>query len=359
MAGGIRFLRAQIAEIERDTALRWYGVAMAFLHVVTYLYWVDQRIAVFVGTGAEPICWPLVPDCGAPRPLSPAGVTLVLRAYFAAAVGTGLLFASRPLVPWAYAGLVLVNALKLAIMLLDYRLRMNQHYMAFFASFAYLFVPAKRDGLRVLITLFYFWAGTLKLNWEWISGAGLYRPMWPFSGIGVVVACVYVIVLELVVSWGLLAKRPWIFWAALAQFLFFHAMSWQVVGFFYPLLMFAILAIFPLSRLVAPADAPEGLLASLLASRGAGPVYALAVLVSLRSTVSPHGRRAWGGPTCTWPTARRRGATSSCRSTRASAAIRSSTGTARATSVAGAPPGSSRSRTSTSSCRQDARATAR
>ena len=232
MAGIVGFFRAQIAEIEGDAALRWYGVAMAFLHVVTYLYWVDQRIAVFVGEGSEPICWPLVPDCGALRVLSPVGVALLLRAYFAAAVGAGLLFASRRLVPWAYASLVLVNVLKLAIMLLDYRLRMNQHYMAFFATFAYLFVPAKRDGLRVLVTLFYFWAGTLKLNWEWLSGAGLYRPMWPFSGAGVVVACAYVIVLELVIAWGLLAKRAWIFWAALAQFLVFHALSWQVVGFF-------------------------------------------------------------------------------------------------------------------------------
>jgi hypothetical protein len=228
MAGIVGFFPAQIAEIERDRALRWYGVAMAFLHVVTYLYWVDQRIAAFVGAGAEPICWPLVPECGALRILSPAGVALALRAYFALAVGTGLLFASRRLVPWAYASLVLVNALKLAIMLLDYRLRMNQHYMGFFATFAYLSVPAKRDGLRVLVTLFYFWAGTLKLNWEWISGAGLYRPMWPFSGVGVVVACAYVIVLELVVASGLLARRAWIFWAA----------------FFYPLLMFAILRSF-------------------------------------------------------------------------------------------------------------------
>src|SRR5882724_5050631 len=281
MAGVLGFFRAQIAEIEHDAALRWYGVAMAFLHVVTYLYWVDQRIAAFVGTGSEPICWPLVPECGALRILSPAGVALALRAYFAAAVGTGLLFASRRLVPWAYASLVLVNLLKLAIMLLDYRLRMNQHYMAFFATFAYLFVPAKRDGLRVLVTLFYFWAGTLKLNWEWISGAGLYRPMWPFAGMGIVVACVYVIVLELVVAWGLLARRAWIFWAALAQFLVFHALSWQVVGFFYPLLMFAILAIFPLSRLVAPADRPDGVLISLWTLNARGPVYALAALFSL------------------------------------------------------------------------------
>ena len=284
-AAVVRFFRAQIDEIARDDVLRWYGVAMASLHVVTYLYWVDQRIAAFVGANAEPICWPLVPECGALRVLPPASIVLVLRAYFAAAVGTGILFASRRLVPWAYASLVLVNALKLAIMLLDYRLRMNQHYMAFFATFAYLFVPAKRDGLRVLITLFYFWAGTLKLNWEWIWGAGLYRPMWPFSGAGVVVACIYVIGLELVVAWGLLAQRAWIFWAALAQFLLFHAMSWQVVGFFYPLLMFALLAIFPLSRLIAPANPPQGLLASLLTRRAAAPVYALAALFSLLQLV--------------------------------------------------------------------------
>ena len=281
MRSAIRFLRSQIAEIERDDVLRWYGVAMAFLHVVTYLFWVDQRIVAFVNAQAEPICWPLVPACERLRVLSAPGVALLLRAYFAAAIGVGLLFACRRLVPWAYAGLVLVNALKLAIMLLDYRLRMNQHYMGFFATFAYLFVPAKRDALRVLVTLFYFWAGTLKLNWEWISGAGLYRPMWPFSGGGVVAACAYVIVLELGVAWGLLAGRAWIFWAAFAQFLVFHALSWQVVGFFYPLLMFAILAIFPLSRLVPPRDPPEGLLTALCRGREVWPVYALAALFSL------------------------------------------------------------------------------
>ena len=281
MPVAFRFVRAQVAEIQCDDALRWYGVAMAFLHVVTYLYWVDQRIPAFVNAQAEPICWPLVPACERLRVLSAPGVTLLLRAYFAAAVGAGLLFASRRLVPWGYAALVLVNVVKLAVMLLDYRLRMNQHYMGFFATFAYLVVPGKRDALRVLITLFYFWAGTLKLNWEWISGAGLYRPMWPFSGAGVVAACVYVIVLELGVAWGLLAGRAWIFWAALAQFLVFHALSWQVVGFFYPLLMFAILTIFPLSRLIPPRDPPDGLLVALLTGRGLRPVYALATLFSL------------------------------------------------------------------------------
>src|SRR6266850_7326635 len=281
MPAAVRFLRAQIDEIERDDALRWYGVAMAFLHVVTYLFWVDQRIVAFVNAQAEPICWPLVPACEKVRVLSAGGIALLLRAYFAAAIGTGLLFAFRRLVPWAYAGLVLVNGLKLAVLLLDYRLRMNQHYMGFFATFAYLLVPGKRDALRVLVTLFYFWAGSLKLNWEWISGAGLYRPMWPFSGSGVVIACAYVVVLELIVTWGLLARRAWIFWAAFGQFLLFHALSWQVVGFFYPLLMFAILAIFPLSRAVEPRDPPGGLLSALWTGRARRSVYATALGFSL------------------------------------------------------------------------------
>jgi hypothetical protein len=277
----VGFLRAQIAEIERDDALRWYGVAMAFLHVVTYLYWVDQRIVMFVNAQAEPICWPLLPACENVRVLSAGGVALLLRAYFAAAIGTGLLFAFRRFVPWAYSGLVLVNGLKLAVMLLDYRLRMNQHYMGFFATFAYLLVPGKRDALRVLITLFYFWAGMLKLNWEWISGAGLYRPMWPFSGAGVIVACVYVIVLELGVAWGLLAKRAWIFWARSRSSLVLPRAVVAGRGVLLPAAHVRDPAIFPLSRLVAPRDPPEGLLAAFFRGREVRSVYARATFFSV------------------------------------------------------------------------------
>ena len=56
--------------------------------------------------------------------------------------------------------------------------------MAFWACFVYLLIPGKRDAVRLLLVLFYFWAGTLKVNWEWISGAALYRPLWFFTGGG-------------------------------------------------------------------------------------------------------------------------------------------------------------------------------
>jgi hypothetical protein len=279
------YLRSQITEIQSDRVLRLYGVAMAALHALTVCYWIEQRAVGFLHSRAEPICWPLLPACERLRVLDPAQLSWVLVAYLLGAIGVGALFLSAAQTPSAYWGLLALNALKAGIMLLDFRLRMNQHYMAFAASAAFLFVPGKRSAIRVLVALFYFWAGTLKLNWEWISGAGLYRPIWLFSGWGIVAACGYVILLELVVSWGLLARRAWFFWGAFAQFVVFHVFSWPVVGFFYPLLMFAILTIFPMCRLMpaAPGGATEGrsLLEGLVRGRERWTTYATLAVFSL------------------------------------------------------------------------------
>jgi len=92
---------------------------------------------------------------------------------------------------------------------------------------------------------FYFAAGLLKFDMDWISGEGLTRPIWFFTGPWLVAACIYVIVLEVVVSWGLLVRRDWIFWSSLAQFGVFHVISYSVVGLFYPILMVLLLSIFP------------------------------------------------------------------------------------------------------------------
>ena len=280
------YLQRQIAEIQSDRVLRYYGAAMAALHVLTVCYWIDQRTVGILHSRAEPICWPLLPACEWVRVLDPAQLSWLFVAYLLGALAVAALFLSPAQTPSAYWGLLAINAVKAAIMLLDFRLRMNQHYMAFAVTTAFLFVPGKRSAIRVLVALFYFWAGTLKLNWEWISGAGLYRPIWLFSGGGIVVACVYVIALELGVCWGLLARRAWIFWGALGQFALFHIFSWPVVGFFYPLLMFAILSIYPMCRLTpgppgdpAPADTPG--LAALWTGRARGSTYATAAIFSL------------------------------------------------------------------------------
>jgi hypothetical protein len=72
--------------------------------------------------------------------------------------------------------------------------------------------------------------------------AGIPAPLVPL-------ACAYVVVLEIVLVLGVFARSPWIFWTTFGQLLLFHVVSWSVVGWFYPVLMFAILSILPLARL--------------------------------------------------------------------------------------------------------------
>jgi hypothetical protein len=253
----LRWIRNHGDEIAADPALRAYGAALALLHPLT-AYWIrrDDKLA-WLTPAAEAICWPFFPDCERLRVLSLAQLetATVLWALGGALVALG--FAWRRTTRAALAGLLLLAAFEVALLALDFRLRRNQHMMALWVTGAFLLVPGRRRALPLLICLFYFWAGTIKLNWEWISGAAVGGRFWPFSGAGLIAACLYVIALELGVVWGLLARRAWMFWGALAQLALFHALSWQTVGFFYPILMAGILAIFPLARLL-PRPSPAG-----------------------------------------------------------------------------------------------------
>lgn len=277
-----RLLRAPIEEIANDGVLRAYGAVLVLTHVLTAAFWWREGIAAIINSGAEPICWALVPNCGPLRILSMEQVESLLIGYAVVALLIAPLFASRRLTVGGYVGLIALTVFKVIVLAMDFRLRRNQHYMAFWVTGAFLFLPAKREALRLLLVLFYFWAGTIKLNWEWISGAGLYRPLWILHGqAAVMAACTYVIVMELVVSWGVLSARQWIFWGALAQLSLFHVMSWPVVGFFYPVLMFMLLTILVLDRLAPAASSRPEMLRPFFTGRARWGTYAIALVFSL------------------------------------------------------------------------------
>jgi len=241
--------RGTIEEIAADPALRAYAAVLVLLNALTAFWFIDGNFAALMGREDAAICWPLLPDCERFRVLSPRQLDVVFRLYGLAAVLVALTFLSRSRTAVGLAGLLALTVVKTCLLALDFRLRRNQHYMAFAATGVFLFLPNKRQALSVLLVLFYFWAGTLKLNGEWLSGRGLYRPLWFFTGRGVVAACAYVVIMELGMVWGLLARRAWLFWASFCQVVLFHIMSWSVVGYFYPLLMLGLLTILPLLRL--------------------------------------------------------------------------------------------------------------
>lgn len=277
-----------VDEIVADPVLRIYGAVLSALHVL-FAWWIlhDGHL-LLLAPGADPVCWPLVPFCESLRIFPLPVLTAIVQMHAALALAATALFARPRTAPAAMRLLALLVAVEIGILSLDFRLRRNQHYMALATTLTFLALPGRRDTLRVLIVLFYVWAGALKLDVEWLSGAALYRPLWLFTGRGIPAACIYVVAMELVLVWGLLARRAGWFWSALAQVLVFHVFSWGIVGYFYPVLMFGILSIFPLCRIrPLPAAATSSLLRDFLTARAARPVYVAAALFSVLQAV-PH-----------------------------------------------------------------------
>jgi hypothetical protein len=249
-------LRRQLEEISADPRLRVFGAILAGAQVLVAVWWWKSALAATLAPGAEALCWPFFPHCGTWRLLSAPAWKAVVIAYGALGLIAIFTLARRRTVALGLGLLALLELARLGIVLQDFRLRLNQHYMAFFAGAVFLLLPNKRRNLRLLVVLFYFWAGLLKLNREWLTGAALYARPWLVPETLIPAACAYVVVLELVISWGLLAKHRWVFWASLAQLVLFSICSVPVVGFLYPLVMLGLLAIFPLAR---TADEPSPL----------------------------------------------------------------------------------------------------
>ena len=140
--------------------------------------------------------------------------------------------------------------MRCAFLLIDFRLEHNAHKMTLWSVAAFLFLPHKRDVARILLVSYYVWAGLIKVNEEWLSGAALMgRQLWPpfmFPPAVVPTVCAYAIVMEVIGSFGLLsASYKWLSFAML-QFFVFHLSSFTVVGYFYPLSMYLLLSILPL-----------------------------------------------------------------------------------------------------------------
>jgi hypothetical protein len=239
-------LRLRLAAVAASRTLRGYGASLALVHCLTFAYWTRGGFLSRIIAERAPVCWPFLPHCGDFRTNSVALIEWVMGGYVVLAVATACAFLRPRFASLAYFGLLALNVVKLALFFQDYRLTGNYHYMPFILSFAYLFWPSPRRALPYLIVALYVSAGALKVNPEWLSGAALIAKTY-LSGRLLEIACAYVVLLELVLVFGLLARRPSIRWAVLVQLVLFHAYSWHVVGFFYPLVMACLLSFFPLA----------------------------------------------------------------------------------------------------------------
>ncbi len=236
----------QITSIKEDDFLRFYGVMVALFSTLTGLNWLELNMQEVLASGNQAVCWPMFADCNDWHVFSSTEMLVFIYSFIAVSLLSATFFMKSRWVTWGYTLLIILTIAKLAFLAMDFRLRLNQHIMAFWVTMAYLFFPRKKQTLVVLIVLFYFFAGLLKLNHEWLSGAALYGDTWFLQGSLKTIACGYVVVLEILLIWGLLIKKSWINWAVLGQLVLFHLFSYQIVGFFYPLIMLLIITAFPI-----------------------------------------------------------------------------------------------------------------
>jgi len=258
----LAFWRRQVGEISEDPALRAYGVALCVGHLLAFVFWQQTSLPRMLSTGT-PVCWPFFEGC-AELTRQGSGFWQVVLLVYAAVAGSSALLLGSKRVRWGVVSVAVVFVLHLSLLFQDYRLRLNQHAMLMWVGLAFLVAPSKRLSSKALIVAFYFFAGVLKLDAEWLSGAALggHRP-WLVPTALLPAACWYVVLLELVLIFGVFSRKKWLFLATLAQLILFHLTSFPIVGFFYPLLMLALLSIFVLDRRYpAPAAAPRAWLSA-------------------------------------------------------------------------------------------------
>jgi hypothetical protein len=231
------------AALGRDKALRRYAYCIIVAHFSAYLFLLSTGLLSTITTDAEPLCWPFFENCWRFRP-RPDDLQYLMAVYWILLLGSAAAIATQRF-RLLWLSLTAMSLLLAGLVVLDYRLRFNQFYMLLWVSITYIIAPARAWTLTWLLVSFYFWAGTLKLNREWLSGSALYHPLWLIPRSLTAPACIYVVCLELLFVFALLRRRGILFWCVFAQLLLFHAQSLSQIHWFYPLLMWTLLLWFP------------------------------------------------------------------------------------------------------------------
>lgn len=245
-------LERNVRTIATDPALRIYGAALSLVNGLAALHWlVGQRVSSVLDPGATPVCWPIFPRCEIFRVLSPATLDVLVLALLLASVWNAKLFMRELTAREGFFWLLALTSVKYFIVLQDFRLTLNHHYMSAWIALVFFFAKEKRQTLVCMLVAMYLWAGLLKLDpsSQWLSGAAFYgrRPL-GLPSAWIPAACAYVILLELVIVFGLFSRKASVFWSSFLQIVLFHIASFWVVGWFYPTLMFLLLSVFVVTR---------------------------------------------------------------------------------------------------------------
>ena len=215
-------------------------VGLTFAHFVTGIRWYGFSIwGLYRENSVKSACYPFFKNCLSISFSDPFLIKYLLILYIVLSVlfFIPLLLKKERLALMIF---IILFAIKTFIFVSRYNIMGNYHIMHLSLIVGLLLSYGESTIYRLLVVLQYIFAGLLKVNMEWLSGAALVRypkilpdPLFGYS-LG------YVIVLELVLIWGLLSQNYLIRRLTLLQLVIFHGYSYFIVGYYYPLVMLGI-----------------------------------------------------------------------------------------------------------------------
>lgn len=230
------------SEVIEQRRLQFFGFFLACSHLLTFYRWhLDGSFASLALGDGFALCWPFFKECDSYRSWLHTNLTSIIGVFGFVSFGAVIAFLfRRPRVGLVFFAVATI--LRAAIFLGDYRLMGNYHYMFWWMTAAFIFLPHKELVARVLLVCFYFFAGLLKLNAEWLGGHALnVAPI--LEGGWLTASLFYVIVLELLIVPLALSSSRTIQATVWVQLMIFHIFSWHIVGYFYPLTMLCLSSI--------------------------------------------------------------------------------------------------------------------
>ena len=237
-----KYADKQIDEIKSDSLLSNYSHFLIGIHLLTALFWFYQGFESILTNVNQSYCWPFFSSCESAKILLLPIVPLLLPTYAILSI-FGLL-QSTIFKKSTWFLLIGLEVMKLLFQSLDYRFMGNYHFMPHIITLVFLFSSNKKFWINIWMLSFYVGAASLKLNYEWLTGASLSWKI-PFNKIELMQwQAITVILIELSAPL-LLSFKNFRFRVGGLAFLFvFHIASYYWVGFFYPAVMLSLLAFF-------------------------------------------------------------------------------------------------------------------
>ncbi|MGE0763113.1 MAG: DoxX family protein [Bdellovibrionales bacterium] len=242
----MEFLKSNLWEIKKSTALQIFGGLLGIVHTLTYWSWLSAgKLPLQYHANPQPMCWSLFESCDWVKLLSPALMEVIFHGFGVLAIlSIGVFFFTR-ITGLGWFMLFLVLLFKGILYIQDLRLSSNVNYAIFVLQFCYLFVPNKTNLLRWLLVSYYVASGLLKLSPNWLSGQWFVDQLHIPIKLGEWLAAVAVLA-EMLAPVALFFRDLRNFLISYFVLIAYHGLMWYADSYLEPMIMLVLLQLFPL-----------------------------------------------------------------------------------------------------------------